>query len=360
MSENAGPGQRNFGLDIARCAAVSMVLLSHSLGDIYSKKIPFLWYGVFIGVELFFSLSGFLIGRILLDIFDRHSTHLSLKHISRFWLRRWLRTLPLYYILYLLFLFFYNQWIYPAHFNWRNLLFLQNIASPPNGFYGESWSLSIEEWFYLGIPLLLYLAYVVFRKKIQGRHDIIFISIVALIIIIQIIARLSCPDCTPWGCIAVLFRFDAIAYGLSGAYIARFIPAMSRTRSLWTMITGLLLCLAAAIIKFRLSDRAYTGQWYYPVNGAGTILLIMGLYYFPFTKRYRAIVFTSKISYSIYLTHLTGIILPLVWFTKDTALAGTLTLWVISLLLIFVLSYITYTCIEKPFMKLRDKWLPAQ
>ena len=354
-------GQRNYGLDIVRCMAVSMVLISHSLLDIYSKKIPFLWYGTFIGVELFFSLSGFLIGQLLLDMFNRHAADISFKHIARFWIRRWFRTLPLFYILYFVFLFVYKEWVFPVQGNWHSLLFLQNIASPPDCFYGESWSLSIEEWFYLVIPLLLYLAYSAFYRKPGKtvRINIIFIWIVVLVIITQIIFRRICPDCTPWGCIAVLFRFDAIAYGLAGAYAASRISGMNRKKTIGMLGAGTILCMMAAIIKFKLYDQGYLAQIYYPVNGIGTVLLVMGLYYYRFGKQYAVIGFISKISYSIYLTHLTGIIIPLLWWTRNTALSGTLLLWLLALLIVFITSCLTYRFIEKPFMKLGEKWFPA-
>src|SRR3954467_6875567 len=94
------PGKgRNFGLDIARAAAVSSVLLSPFLLEPATGKDA-LWTGlVYVGaagVELFFSLSGFLIGGLLLDL---ACAGLRPRTVAEFWFRRWMRTLPLYFAL---------------------------------------------------------------------------------------------------------------------------------------------------------------------------------------------------------------------------------------------------------------------
>src|ERR1039458_8648984 len=80
--------RRNFGLDALRAAAIMMVLLCHMTG-----ALKFL--GIY-GVELFFVLSGFLIGDILIRSAARKG-RFEFKDLTEFWTRRWFRTLPNYY-----------------------------------------------------------------------------------------------------------------------------------------------------------------------------------------------------------------------------------------------------------------------
>lgn len=88
--------KRIFGLDAVRTFAILLVLMSHSrflnhhFIELY--RIGNLGY---LGVELFFVLSGFLIGQILITSFEKDS---SLKSLFDFWLKRWIRTLPNYYL----------------------------------------------------------------------------------------------------------------------------------------------------------------------------------------------------------------------------------------------------------------------
>ncbi|RYY95852.1 MAG: acyltransferase, partial [Chitinophagaceae bacterium] len=87
-----------FGLDLMRAIAILLVLVAHShffWPGSYRAQQWFFGATAFWGVELFFVLSGFLIGRILLRLFDK--AHVSAASIRVFWIRRWLRTLPNYY-----------------------------------------------------------------------------------------------------------------------------------------------------------------------------------------------------------------------------------------------------------------------
>ncbi len=95
--------ERIFGLDALRATAILMVVSSHVLW-IYPKSnafIPTLFelFG-FWGVELFFVLSGFLIGSILYKTFVNEN--FTLKSVFHFLKRRWFRTLPNYYLVLLL------------------------------------------------------------------------------------------------------------------------------------------------------------------------------------------------------------------------------------------------------------------
>lgn len=151
--------RRNYGLDLVRFLAVSMVLVIHGIQELFHIAIPYFWIIPPLGVELFFSLSGFLIGRILIKKINQDSY--SFFEIREFWVRRLLRILPLYLTLYFIYLVFYNLFLYPVKFDFSYLFFLQNLKTAPR-FFGESWSLSIEEWFYLLVPLLIFCFYFIF------------------------------------------------------------------------------------------------------------------------------------------------------------------------------------------------------
>ena len=88
---------RHFGLDVIRALAISLVLISHING--ITSHLPVQLPNIFNhinlpdGVDLFFVLSGFLIGRILLK-----TDWESFSSIKNFWKRRFLRTLPNYFL----------------------------------------------------------------------------------------------------------------------------------------------------------------------------------------------------------------------------------------------------------------------
>lgn len=134
--------QRNFGLDLARALAITMVFLSHGVSALDTLGV---------GVDLFFVLSGFLIGRIYFRAQqDAHERPGSFT-LWGFWSARWFRTLPPYLAALALFAlaqpFFHNNAVHP-----RYLLFLQNYLGMEG--FGPSWSLCVEEHFYLALPLL--------------------------------------------------------------------------------------------------------------------------------------------------------------------------------------------------------------
>src|SRR5258708_1726234 len=88
--------KRIYGLDILRAIAILLVLYSHSipfLSGIFSSKL--LSLPIIDGVSIFFVLSGFLIGGILIKIIEKEGV--SKVGLLNFWIRRWMRTLPLYY-----------------------------------------------------------------------------------------------------------------------------------------------------------------------------------------------------------------------------------------------------------------------
>lgn len=128
--------QRNFGLDLLRAIAVLLVVFSH-----YFASTPLRVGGV-IGVEMFFVLSGYLIGSILYRF--TLLSDIRVNDLYTFWVRRWVRTLPNYLFFLLVFTALAYPWYELDVSEWlKYLFFLQNLAEPLNGFYGLSWSLSI-------------------------------------------------------------------------------------------------------------------------------------------------------------------------------------------------------------------------
>lgn len=140
------------GLDTLRAVAILLVLMSHYCGFV-SRKQTFGFAGDigWAGVDLFFVLSGYLIGNQIMSA-AANGQALSLKN---FFARRLLRTLPNYYVV------LAAYFIFPAALAgrstsplWQFLTFTQNIGLEYGQTFTHSWSLCIEEQFYLILPIV--------------------------------------------------------------------------------------------------------------------------------------------------------------------------------------------------------------
>lgn len=166
------PGTRNHSLDVLRGIAVLMVLILHStlspeltrwLGGHPAGKfmLDVIKLGPY-GVDLFFILSGFLISSALLKEVQRTGSI----RCGRFWMRRGFKIWPSYFASYGSVLvvtcavaFFSNKQHWKAIWNalasaWPNFFFIQNYVHYEHRWFA-SWSLAIEEQFYIALPLLL-------------------------------------------------------------------------------------------------------------------------------------------------------------------------------------------------------------
>jgi peptidoglycan/LPS O-acetylase OafA/YrhL len=141
---------RVHGLDTLRALAVSLVVLHHYVLFV-SRRPTFGWVGEigWAGVDLFFALSGYLIGNQIFKAM-RSPEGFSLKN---FYARRFLRTLPNFWVV----LALYALW--PAFRGeapllplWKYLGFIQNFHLEPGTAFSHSWSLAIEEQFYMVLP----------------------------------------------------------------------------------------------------------------------------------------------------------------------------------------------------------------
>src|SRR5690606_29603633 len=152
-------GKRIFGLDLMRAIGIGLVVFSHIrwiMPDAQGFIPDLMSISGVLGVEIFFVLSGFLIGRLLYRIYISDSFNFS--KVLYFWVRRWFRTLPNYYLALLIniCIALYIGTQLPSKL-WQYVFFIQNFSQEMPLFFVESWSLSIEEFAYIIGPLLLYM-----------------------------------------------------------------------------------------------------------------------------------------------------------------------------------------------------------
>ncbi|MDB5746703.1 MAG: acyltransferase [Massilia sp.] len=144
---------RLHGLDTLRALAVTLVVLHHYTLFVSNDDASFGWVGRigWTGVDLFFALSGYLIGN---QIFSALRTEAGLS-LRNFYARRLLRTLPNYFVILAIY-FLWPAWREGAQLAplWRYLSFTQNLGLAPGTAFSHSWSLAIEEQFYLLLPAL--------------------------------------------------------------------------------------------------------------------------------------------------------------------------------------------------------------
>jgi peptidoglycan/LPS O-acetylase OafA/YrhL len=143
--------QRQPGLDLLRALAIVVVVIYHA--GIFGFALPNEWHRFgWVGVDLFFVLSGYLIGGQLLGRLAQDRTI----DFRRFYSRRALRILPAYFVVLAIY-FSLPSWrefpeISPL---WKFLISVQNINLRGGTAFSHAWSLSVEDQFYFLLPLLL-------------------------------------------------------------------------------------------------------------------------------------------------------------------------------------------------------------
>ncbi len=358
---------RTFGLDLVRAAAVVLVLLSHC-GDLFARWFhttnPRVFsYGAFYGIELFFVLSGLLIGGLLIDQIDRTAPPFLPRAWRIFMLRRWMRTLPLYYVCLLAIALIWMPIIWPGGAHLVDALLsygtlLQNLAWPmrDGNFFDVSWSLAVEEWFYLGFSALLFTLAAVARRAALPVAILVFIAGPMLL---RWWLR-AAPDTSDH---LVIYWLDSIGIGVLAAWVAARRPAWFRAAA-WLLPVGA--ALATLTYTGGLARFGVSAHWRRCLDSdllAAALVLLL-----PAATRWRqargpaaaAVRAISRNSYALYLTHLS----VLIWVDYQRArwhLAPAPSV-ALSLALIAGLSYAMSRWVERPIMARRpnDRPQPSQ
>ncbi|MBC7904489.1 MAG: acyltransferase [Gemmatimonadaceae bacterium] len=371
--------QRNTGLDVLRAAAILMVVLRHSLiilqpvrelGTATENIFLVLQTGGVFGVELFFVLSGFLIGSILIKLYNDNGG-LSFSALKEFWVRRWFRTLPNYFLV-LTVIVLINHFFSFNGCSGRDFLayyfFSQNLFSPHSeNCFGEAWSLSVEEWFYILFPLGLFLLTKIFSgfKKPGGFLKYLLVFFVVFLLL-RIIAFVSFEYLGFYAVRTIVsLRLDAIAWGVLWAYVSIQRPDLFHKKRVAFLTLGSAL-LAFCLIYVVMDLKGIQGWWYVPafhsiflfsVISAGFGFLLPAFYsikQLP-ARIGRMVEHISKTSYSLYLIHLSLVFYFFEeWLIRPSIPAALLAFgayWVGCLLFASLL----YKYYELPMMNLRDK-----
>jgi peptidoglycan/LPS O-acetylase OafA/YrhL len=331
-----------------RALAIATVVIFH----LWPFRLP----GGFVGVDVFFVISGFLITTHLL-----REVHKNSFKISHFWVRRIRRLLPASFtvlattgiaVVALVPVQLWLQWLREIQAsilyfeNWTlaldavDYLALSNEASPTQHF----WSLSVEEQFYIVWPILIAIALLFVRKRsLQARK----ISILAILLFITLSSLAYGIYMTQAEPAIAYFSTPVRAWEFGVGALVAFIPSIKN--SLWSAITSIsgLLLIAFSSIVFT-TALPFPGFWaLVPVVGAAAVILgasntgVLGKFF-----QLKPFQWLGERSYSIYLWHWPIIIL--IPFALNAELNTDSK--VIALVLTLVLAIFTTAMIEKPFL----------
>jgi peptidoglycan/LPS O-acetylase OafA/YrhL len=325
--------------DGMRGIAVLLVIICHVGIRLPPAKAVLGWWGSG-GVDVFFTLSGYLITVLLLDERTKIG-HVSLKN---FYARRALRLLPALFLLVLLYLAF------SPFLNVRPLTLLQECAAtifyaanwalvagfkPP--YLAHSWSLSIEEQFYLIWPFV-----VILLHRSFGRSKKAALLCLALGISLTLWRNwLTTHGASP---LRVYFGLDTHGEGLVyGATVAFFLPKLPK------ILAAIVVCIVLTGFILFLSHYAIT-PWMLAWSTLSIVIAIVnspkGL--FALTLSFPPIVWLGKISYGLYLFHY-PILLYLIrqgWSPTKVALIGVP--------LSLAVATISFYALERPCLKLKS------
>jgi peptidoglycan/LPS O-acetylase OafA/YrhL len=366
----AAPANRLPGLDLLRAVAIGWVLLYHaSLFDLVSATYWIVGFG-WMGVDLFFVLSGFLIAGQLLRPRARGET----ADYPRFFARRLLRTLPAYLAIVALY------FLVPAARDrpqlqplWQFLTFTENfdLHFPLPRAFSHAWSLCVEEQFYLVLPIII--ALLAIRPSV-GK---VFGAMIAVLLggmAVRGYFWLHGAGSDPFGPAAHVdayrymtliyypswSRLDGLLAGVAIAAVQVFRPDWWRRITVWpnALLAGGVAGVGVAIVFFQGMYAPFLPS----VFGFPLLALSMGMLVIAGADS-RSIIGRTSIpgagalaagAYSLYLSNkiaFHAIALALAdWPPQIRAYS-----LVVGLLAALVAGAVLYWLVERPFLKIRDR-----
>jgi len=341
-------------LDGLRAIAILMVIAWHYIG-IPSGPESWAWRVFYLGhfgVDLFFVLSGFLIGTILLDNRD------SERYFASFYGRRALRIWPVYYLMVFIYLLGRITHVSPALFDgvvpgWTYLFGIQNVWMARLQDYGASWlggtwSLAIEEQFYLVFPLIV-------RFVPQAQLERLLVVTICVCPLARAIAGLSGDHFGYY--VLPQFRADVLS---TGALIAcwRARGAMPDLTAVWRFFRiGLIAFPLLLMISGSADIQAALWQHTFAEFFFGAALLLVlerkGSAQLR-VLRSGAARFFAQTSYAAYLTHhvVAFIVFAVLHVERSMATWSGLAATALSFGLTFALCGLSYRLLERPLIAL--------
>jgi peptidoglycan/LPS O-acetylase OafA/YrhL len=331
---------------------------------------------VFFGMDLFFVLSGFLIGSILLRSVESSGS----AHVRRFYLRRVFRTFPSYYLMLTALALTLPLTVDQKRHLWLEYVYLTNYGMPlvPGQLVMPwGWSLALEEQFYLSVPFLFLLLY-----KLRGdRARLAALGTLWLsALVVRIVLCLRHPGWNEAALYDFLYyrthtRFDTLLAGIGLAYVQnrwhapirqwletpfhRALLALPALACLWLLMQPWLFGPRALGLVHAVSWGTLTSIMYF----CWTLLLLNGgdgwvrsALSFPVFRR------IATLGYGVYLVHL-----PLCEFLVSRVSKGLVDrhgwslglVWPLAVVALFGMSlaasYCLHVLVEKPSLRVRDR-----
>lgn len=343
--------------------------------SVISKEIdpisPLIAYSSALGVVFFFVLSGFLITYLLLK--EKQSNN-SIA-LGKFYIRRALRIWPLYYLIFILGFFvlpYVDFFAVPGQDNffqqnfWGNLLlyacFMPNLAfaiyttAVPN--IGQSWSIGVEEQFYLLWPLLI-------RKSKNVLKSILWIA--GTIITLKGLILLSAPFVKIESLIVLkkflaMSKLECMALGGLGAYFL-FHKKEQLLHIIYKPLSQILSVIMIPILIYfiptALEDILHL---LFSISFLVIILNVAGNEKSLLKFENRVLQYLGRISYGFYMFHVMCIVFTIHTLDKYIGLNNDITtpqhilLYGISFLLTVAVSSLSYHIFEMAFIRLKDKY----
>jgi peptidoglycan/LPS O-acetylase OafA/YrhL len=333
--------ERISSIDIFRAIAIISVVLFH-----YNGTLPF---GL-LGVDLFFVISGLLIGGLLIKKYDRGEKI----HFMKFILQRGFKIWPSYYSFIffgsIIAYFFYKEidasQIIPINDLKKYLFFYQNYTGPPfHWSFDHVWSLCVEEHFYMLLPILFILVQRFFKSSIFLFIFIILTIICGTVFKILVIFFTSSQDTYS----ATHNRIDALAWGVLLSFIIFYYGEYFKKMKFRYIffIIGIFIFSVGLYLELYYNSYFYKKVIFHSLLPFCFFLMLLGLYYYDFTylKILRIIAYYS---YNWYLWHPLFVIYIVKYF-GDTTLG-----LILYLILSFVFAIIFTVLIEEKVLEKRE------